>query len=321
MPASDAFVKQLVPDAKECPEQAEEAVAQVFGRPVTQRPAHTERPKSRAGSRAGVGRRFVRSASSLFGIGDESKKGIALSDFAQQQPGERVAKRDDLDAGERTRILRMLRDEGGRQADEDSKVHRVDELIANYENHEQGQSQRGRRPNPLATLPPPSHVTSRPPEHLQPLQTMQPLEDRSAAQRGEPKQAVIVGLAKATSERKKQQRPQFEPVMDDERTEHLSAAQAEALLSRAGTDNPFGDEATNFVDFDPKKFLEEAEKRMKFTDEGSAHEDATRVAMIPDDEFTPTPRTGLDSRDIDFSRNAGDEHEPRSLSEVDWDLD
>ncbi len=299
MPNSDALVRQFVPDAQECPEIASEAAAQVFGRPVSRRPEPAARREStRGSSKGGVGRRFVRSASSLFGIGDDSKRGMSLSDFADAAPAERVHKRDELDAGERTRILRMLRDEGGRQADEDSQVHKVDDLFSNYE--QSAQASLG-RPSPGAALPLPSHVSA-------------------AAVSGEPKQAVIVGLAKAASERKG--RPVFEPHAEDEdeRTAHLSPEEAQLLMSRSGTPNPFGDEATSLVDFDPAKIMAQADGEMGFADDSTLQEEATRVAYLVDEGITPTPSPVFEeeSGKIDYNRN---EAEPRSLSEVDWDLD
>jgi len=52
---------------------------------------------------------------------------MPLSEFAKKKRNDQThtghGRRDQLTAGERTRILRMLRDEGGRLADEDSQVH------------------------------------------------------------------------------------------------------------------------------------------------------------------------------------------------------
>lgn len=52
---------------------------------------------------------------------------VPLSEFAKRQKSVVThsghGRRDQLSAGERTRILRMLRDEGGRMADEDSQVY------------------------------------------------------------------------------------------------------------------------------------------------------------------------------------------------------
>ncbi len=303
MPNSDALVQQFVPSAQECPVIASEAAAQVFGRPVSQRPEPTsKRANTRGSSKAGVGRRFVRSASSLFGIGDDSKKGMSLSDFAEAAPADRLQKRDELDAGERTRILRMLRDEGGRQADEDSKVHRVDDLISGYE--QSAQASLG-RPSPGAQLPQPIHVSE-------------------AAVRGEPKQAVIVGLAKAAHERK---RPVFEPHVEDEdeRTAHLSPEEAQLLLTQSEPYSEalseFGDEATSLVDFDPAMIMAQADNNNSgaFSDD-FMHDEATRVAYLVDEGITPTPEPIFidESGDVKLGRN---EAEPRSLSEVDWDLD
>jgi thioredoxin reductase (NADPH) len=48
---------------------------------------------------------------------------VPLSEFARRGQRTGNGRRDQLSAGERTRILRMLRDEGGRMADEDSQVY------------------------------------------------------------------------------------------------------------------------------------------------------------------------------------------------------
>jgi thioredoxin reductase/ferredoxin len=72
--------------------------------------------------------------------GKKFEQPVPLSEFAKRQRGQSTGvgptlsgtnpgihtghgRRDQLTAGERTRILRMLRDEGGRQADEDSQVY------------------------------------------------------------------------------------------------------------------------------------------------------------------------------------------------------
>jgi hypothetical protein len=87
-------------------------------------------------------RKWLRSATSIFSLRDRSRmtplpqrpeRGkskrldgpMPLSEFAKRQKTHNHSghgRRDQLSAGERTRILRMLRDEGGRLADEDSQV-------------------------------------------------------------------------------------------------------------------------------------------------------------------------------------------------------
>ena len=158
MGRTDDILRRLVTArAVECPEDAARAAAQVLGgstgnEPRRRAPA-VPRPKSwPAGlvieSEPVSGpRKWLRSATSIFSI-NEDRSGIhqlnkrpatspvtgkrrldspmPLSEFAK---GNRMAtqhtghgRRDSLTAGERTRILRMLRDEGGRIADEDSQV-------------------------------------------------------------------------------------------------------------------------------------------------------------------------------------------------------
>ncbi|MCP4447298.1 MAG: NAD(P)-binding domain-containing protein [Myxococcales bacterium] len=295
MPASDAMVRQFVPYAQDCPVSASEAVAQVFGRAVTERPTHhSERSNSRESSRAGVGRRFVRSASNLFGIGDESKKGMSLSDFAESGTGIRRQKRDDLTPSERTRILRMLRDEGGRHANEDSKVHRVDELIAGYQTNERSMGHEESEVEYLATQ-------------------LLPISDSAAP--AEPKQAVIVGLAKAANERKTRAafdppvEAAFDPEEEEERTAHLSPEEAQLLMSRSGTSNPFAEEATSFADFDAAAMMAQVDDELGFADDSLGDEEATRVAFLVDEGITPPLTIDEESIDVDYSRNPEGEGE------------
>ncbi len=70
------------------------------------------------------------------------------------------------------------------------------------------------------------------------------------------------------------------------------------------------------MDFDAAKIMAEAE--IGFDGDSTVHEEATRVAYLVDEGFTPAPTFDEESADIDYSRNSA---EPRSLSEVDWDLD
>ena len=100
------------------------------------------------GERVSGPRKWLRSATSIFSPKDHSgvqlasrtpapggrldqKTGnpkkfedpVPLSEFAKRGRSHHGhGRRDQLSSGERTRILRMLRDEGGRMADEDSQV-------------------------------------------------------------------------------------------------------------------------------------------------------------------------------------------------------
>ncbi len=95
-------------------------------------------------------------------------------------------RRDQLSAGERTRILRMLRDEGGRLADEDSQVYigaapggRDDD----FDFDDPGTRDPGRGPSAAVVAPPPPSVRPDVPA----------------------KPAVVVGLAQAQERRSKKQ--------------------------------------------------------------------------------------------------------------------
>jgi thioredoxin reductase/ferredoxin len=140
---SDDIVRRFVPRAIACPEDAARAAAQVLGgsvgiAPAPARPLPPPRP---IGEPLSGPRKWLRSATSIFsskehtpaprprtapGVSKKQKKfdrPVPLSEFATGNRGDRThtghGRRDQLSAGERTRILRMLRDEGGRLADED----------------------------------------------------------------------------------------------------------------------------------------------------------------------------------------------------------
>lgn len=132
MGKTDDIVMRLVPRATECPHDAARAAAQILGGSTGKEPSRRASGRTRATSGP---RKWLRSATSIFSMRDrassqadgarpaarsgKSKKfeaPVPLSEFAKR------GRRDSLSADERTRILRMLRDEGGRMADEDSSV-------------------------------------------------------------------------------------------------------------------------------------------------------------------------------------------------------
>jgi thioredoxin reductase/ferredoxin len=158
MGKTDDIVRKFVRNAIECPEDAARAAAQVLGGAVALA-AMPPRSSQQASMPMPMGepvsgpRKWLRSATSIFSTkGDRGDKSqivqlprapqadakaprgkkfdapVPLSEFAKR--GKSTAhthtghgRRDQLTAGERTRILRMLRDEGGRLADEDSQVY------------------------------------------------------------------------------------------------------------------------------------------------------------------------------------------------------
>lgn len=80
----------------------------------------------------GGARKLLRSATSYFTSAFRVDQPMPLSEFANQRKSVRLhtgeGRRDSLSKAERTRVLRMLRDEGGRLADEDTRMLNVDEL-------------------------------------------------------------------------------------------------------------------------------------------------------------------------------------------------
>src|SRR5690606_31861783 len=149
---SDDIVRRFVARPMECPEDAARAAAQVLGGSVGVEPARPAAVVSLSAPAQKVSgpKKWLRSATSIFQIRDKSNveplpqkpsnstsggRGkkldgpMPLSEFAKRQKTSHHhthtghGRRDQLTAGERTRILRMLRDEGGRLADEESRVH------------------------------------------------------------------------------------------------------------------------------------------------------------------------------------------------------
>jgi thioredoxin reductase (NADPH) len=154
---TDDIVRKLVARAIECPEDAARAAAQVLGGSIGVGPPRPATPAPGANGESGP-RKWLRSATSIFsnrGMSgvmpmpmppapaaappaarpdarvQRAKKfdaPVPLSEFAKRGKSSSHThtghgRRDQLSAGERTRILRMLRDEGGRLADEDSQVY------------------------------------------------------------------------------------------------------------------------------------------------------------------------------------------------------
>lgn len=340
MPASDATVRQLVPGARDCPENAEDAAAQVFGRPLG-KPAPQRTSPNKARRKSSVGQRFIRSASSLFHVRDEkAKHAIPLSQFVQSgsQGSNGPAKRDLLEPGERTRILRMLRDEGGRQADEDSKVYRIDSALEDD------------APMSSAPVPPPAPTSSSVPPPPAPrsreselIATLPPSIAGAPVQGGAPRQALIVGLAKATAEAPgRRRRVRAVPEVHEERTQHLPLEQARALGQASSVPTPAKssrrrrapvmEEPTNLIDFDPAQMMREAEgaKPPVFSRNDTVQEEPTRTVDVntllsegglhPMHGTTQDPPTDEPPAE-ERTRVVDESYEPRSLSEVDWDID
>jgi thioredoxin reductase/ferredoxin len=136
---SDDIVRRFA-RANECPEDAARAAAAVLGGSTGYEPPPRKQMPMGEAPVSGP-RKWLRSATSIFSIRTGSQVGplpprpdarggggrsrkldapMPLSEFAKRQKTQHTGhgRRDQLAAGERTRILRMLRDEGGRLADE-----------------------------------------------------------------------------------------------------------------------------------------------------------------------------------------------------------
>ncbi|HUH02119.1 MAG TPA: NAD(P)-binding domain-containing protein [Kofleriaceae bacterium] len=187
---SDELVRAFVPDAAVCSEDPAVAAAMVRGEPA---PAARPRavgaaPMHLGGEPVSGPRKWIRSATNIFTSArkddKELDKPMPLSEFARRGRRKHTGhgRRDALEPRERTRVLRMLRDEGGRIADEESQVYLIES-----------------RSKVVFDSPPPGFM--QPP--------VQPRQDEESA----PKQAVIVGLARAMAEgpQQRKRRPSAPP--------------------------------------------------------------------------------------------------------------
>jgi len=193
---TDEFVRRLVPSAIECPQDPAAAAALITGK-VERLPSEVERALAAVSMPEPVSgpKKWLRAATGMLGSAPKKiDQPMPLSEFAKRQRTHAGAgRRDQLSAGERTRVLRMLRDEGGRLADEESKVSFVDLAAI------RSAPGPGREPTP-PPRPRVERVAGAPPPPP-------PAQDDIVA-----KQAVIVGLAKAnaTGPRQRSKRPSDE---------------------------------------------------------------------------------------------------------------
>lgn len=257
LPKSDDLVRQFVPNAAACPDNVAGALALLKGQPVVEEP----RPPVVAESRS---RKWLRSASQMFHQGgNKLERPMPLSEFAKQARRHNgQGRRDKLDPRERTRVLRMLRDEGGKRADEDSRVYlieRAERVAAEARMAEELRRAEGSPPpaapprlpppfphepearqpydayaqpydpayDPIATLPPNGasrpQVLGHPPE--------------GGTRRGDsPKPAVIVGLARASQSapivRRRRDESVARPMPVLEPTRQMAGEDARRMLER-----------------------------------------------------------------------------------------
>jgi thioredoxin reductase (NADPH) len=232
LPRSDELVRQFVADARACPDSAAAAIALLSGQELPEmQPQPPQLPQMPpmppmvvAESRS---KKWLRSATNMFASSGSNKleRPMPLSEFAKQARRHNgQGRRDKLDPRERTRVLRMLRDEGGRRADDDSKLYLLERATRVAEEARRQEEMRRAEGSPPPAAPPrlpppfPNEPAARQPyadgyadpyDLNDPLATLPPsgvprpqvLGRPPATTRrthDSPKPAVIVGLARAS---------------------------------------------------------------------------------------------------------------------------
>ncbi len=288
---SDEMVRKFVADARECPADPAAAAALARGEHVSAAALAAAPPAPRAPSHLGDGlepvsgpRKWIRSATNIFTSAHKDKaidRPMPLSEFAKRGRRRHAGngRRDQLPARERTRVLRMLRDEGGRLADEDSRVYAIES-----------------RSEVVIDSPAPGLAGDATDMAMTPIVEMrrQPATPKRPQGREDssPKQAVIVGLARAMAEgpstgrRKRRSSPPPVPAARNRRptpthskpptppprskpatrppqfleepTRQVDPARGlGALISQTNPGLDFGDESTRAVDLDAHGMLQQ----------------------------------------------------------------
>jgi thioredoxin reductase (NADPH) len=342
---TDDFVRRLVADAAECPQDAAAAAAIVLGQAHTADGGLAIAPPG-AGDATGA-RKWLKSASSIFTQSKKLEQPMPLSEFARRSRTHHGdGRRDQLSPGERTRVLRMLRDVGGRLADEESQVSVL----------EASEVSAAMLDTPAPTPPPEPKV-----ERLPGVEPPMFLDDEAA-----PKQAVIVGLARAMSRgpTSSSRRPNGAPPTPprgtppgvqpvgarppprprrpspipagpprakrpsalppptswlDEPTRQVDPGAAAELLRRSSFDDEdtvasdrIGGSTTGAIDLGPRAESERfARVELPPVDEPTAFADVSALVA------RERARAGAQ----DAGRGRGDPARPRSMSDIEWDLD
>jgi hypothetical protein len=329
-----------VRDAIECPQDADHAAVQMLGGAAALAAMSPRTAPMPMDEPVSGPRRWLRSATSIFSIKDKDTKSVvgsmptsdaraqsarkfdvprSRSVFAKRRKSSNHThtgdgRRDQLTAGERTRILRMLRDEGGRLADEDSQVYiATKQAVGGYDFE-------------LDDWPAPAPLPVRPDVLAKP--------------------AVVVGLAEANSARRTRRSGNIAASSRSPEPPR-SGPQAplrldEPLIRRArpGSQVPpfrrspsgrrpvpalFGDEPTRQVDDELLTQLRAGELSIPqagLTPPSSPFDEPTRLvsvdpAMFESLEGITTPG---DPEDQERTR-AVDIRNDKSILDVDWDLD
>ena len=331
MGKTDDIVSKFV-RATECPEDAARAAAQILGGSTGIAPrAPAVAPRAPVAPESGP-RKWLRSATNIFSHRATTNSGIqppvkppakrGKTEVSSEFSGSGLhhthtghGRRDSLSAGERTRILRMLRDEGGRLADEDSSV---------YIGSAPGEAPRGYdfdfdfddSPAP----PPAVHRADVP-----------------------AKPAVVVGIAQAQNRRTKKppavppKPPLHLPDSNPPRSREVRPPPS-GNAPRRPVPPPFSDEATRQVDDEVMNALRRAPvesndepTRLASIDPRAydAH-NAARAKLPPPSVIPLAPDEATRLATIDsITGNVSDDERTRtvnvredpSISDIDWDLD
>jgi thioredoxin reductase/ferredoxin len=256
LPKSDDLVRQFVADAHPCPNTAAAAAAVLMGQEVVEEAPAPEpmaaHPEVVAESRS---KKWLRSATNMFASGgNKLERPMPLSEFARQARRHNgKGRRDSLDPRERTRVLRMLRDEGGRHADEDSKLYlleRAARVAEEVRRAEEARRAEGSPPPSAPTrLPPPfpSEPQARQPypnDPYDPLNTLPPSgvprpqvlgrPDGRTGTGESPRPALVVGLARASQSvpASRRRRDESRPFAVMEPTRQMGSEDARRMLER-----------------------------------------------------------------------------------------
>ncbi len=197
---SDEVIERLAAskDLLECPEEAEAAV---YLAKEGSLPAEVQQQMEQAasgktmmfGSHTLTGAKgWLKSAKTMFTQALRLDQPMPLSEFANrgQNHGGHSGhgRRDALSPSERTRVLRMLRDEGGRLADEDTKMLRVGDIAPQYASPPPAQPAPAQHHQAPPAQPPPAQPSPSA-QHQVPATQAPPQPMRTMFAHGAPKSA------------------------------------------------------------------------------------------------------------------------------------
>lgn len=275
---------------------------------------------------------------------------VPLSEFAKRQHTHHTGhgRRDALSAGERTRILRMLRDEGGRLADEDddfdSQVY-MGPAPAKYDIDFDDSPAPAPAPAPIAPRQPRGDVPAKPAVVVGIAQAQANASSRKKKEAARP--AAPVAPIRAAAPAKRQVPQPF----GDEPTRQVDDALLASLRSSGGgaparprpsfDDEatrmapvaPFDNEATRMGGVDARLLDDEARfahgdlatpprpvRHLPFEDNRGEETKMANINAIPGRPVAPAPPAAPPGEHEERTR-AVDIRNDKSLSDIDWDLD